>query len=164
MECKKISHHNLTVALHKLKYRKTRNLQKFKLICTALVSFFPLEIHLLIYLDQRQWERMEFLGIDFSCALGSLRHGNIPDKDCLLPLISKLLGYCIVAASTTVKLPQARLIHIYTLIYNHVFDFSYLTHNLGFDFTSLLMSSCPMFLIQHLMFGIWGSQWILSST
>ncbi|GMY28724.1 mannose-P-dolichol utilization defect 1 protein homolog 2-like [Fagus crenata] len=49
---------------------------------------------------------MEFLGIDFSCALGSLRHGNIPDKDCLLPLISKLLGYCIVAASTTVKLPQ----------------------------------------------------------
>uniref|UniRef100_A0A2N9H615 Mannose-P-dolichol utilization defect 1 protein homolog n=1 Tax=Fagus sylvatica TaxID=28930 RepID=A0A2N9H615_FAGSY len=52
---------------------------------------------------------MEFLGIDFSCALGSLRHGNIPDKDCLLPLISKLLGYCIVAASTTVKLPQAPL-------------------------------------------------------
>ncbi|XP_062160157.1 mannose-P-dolichol utilization defect 1 protein homolog 2 [Alnus glutinosa] len=49
---------------------------------------------------------MEFLGIDFSCALGSLRNGQIPHKDCLLPLISKLLGYCIVAASTTVKLPQ----------------------------------------------------------
>ncbi|KAJ9166279.1 hypothetical protein P3X46_021054 [Hevea brasiliensis] len=49
---------------------------------------------------------MEFLGIDFSCAFGSLRHGNFPDKDCLLPLISKLLGYCIVAASTTVKVPQ----------------------------------------------------------
>ncbi|OAY22971.1 mannose-P-dolichol utilization defect 1 protein homolog 2 [Manihot esculenta] len=49
---------------------------------------------------------MEFLGIDFSCALGSLRHGSFPDKDCLLPLISKLLGYCIVAASTTVKVPQ----------------------------------------------------------
>ncbi|KAG2666275.1 hypothetical protein I3760_15G050400 [Carya illinoinensis] len=49
---------------------------------------------------------MEFLGIDFGCAVGSLRHGKIPDKDCLLPLISKLLGYCIVAASTTVKLPQ----------------------------------------------------------
>ncbi|KAL0017451.1 hypothetical protein SO802_004520 [Lithocarpus litseifolius] len=49
---------------------------------------------------------MEYLGIDLSCALGSLRHGKIPEKDCLLPLISKLLGYCIVAASTTVKLPQ----------------------------------------------------------
>ncbi|KAF5468210.1 hypothetical protein F2P56_012383 [Juglans regia] len=49
---------------------------------------------------------MEFIGIDFGCAVGSLRHGKIPDKDCLLPLISKLLGYCIVAASTTVKLPQ----------------------------------------------------------
>ncbi|KAJ8763265.1 hypothetical protein K2173_026166 [Erythroxylum novogranatense] len=49
---------------------------------------------------------MEFLGIDFSCAIGSLREGKFPDKDCLLPLISRLLGYCIVAASTTVKLPQ----------------------------------------------------------
>ncbi|XP_019436930.1 PREDICTED: mannose-P-dolichol utilization defect 1 protein homolog 2 [Lupinus angustifolius] len=49
---------------------------------------------------------MEYLGIDLSCAVGSLRRGNIPDKDCLLPLISKLLGYAIVAASTTVKLPQ----------------------------------------------------------
>ncbi|KAH7523665.1 hypothetical protein FEM48_Zijuj06G0036000 [Ziziphus jujuba var. spinosa] len=50
---------------------------------------------------------MEYLGIDLSCALGSLRHGQFPEKDCLLPLISKLLGYAIVAASTTVKLPQA---------------------------------------------------------
>jgi mannose-P-dolichol utilization defect protein 1 len=50
---------------------------------------------------------MEYLGIDLSCAIGSLRNGNFPDKDCLLPLISKLLGYAIVAASTTVKLPQA---------------------------------------------------------
>ncbi|GFP84529.1 mannose-p-dolichol utilization defect 1 protein homolog 2 [Phtheirospermum japonicum] len=49
---------------------------------------------------------MKFLGMDFSCALRSLRNGEIPEKDCLLPLISKLLGYCIVAASTTVKLPQ----------------------------------------------------------
>lgn len=49
---------------------------------------------------------MSFLGIDFSCALGSLRHGHFPEKDCLLPLISKLLGYVLVAASTTVKLPQ----------------------------------------------------------
>ncbi|GAU27307.1 hypothetical protein TSUD_05330 [Trifolium subterraneum] len=51
---------------------------------------------------------MEYLGIDLSCAIGSLRNGNIPHKDCLLPLISKLLGYAIVAASTTVKLPQHR--------------------------------------------------------
>lgn len=49
---------------------------------------------------------MEFLGMDFSCALGSLSAGKFPEKDCLLPLISKLLGYCIVAASTTVKVPQ----------------------------------------------------------
>lgn len=49
---------------------------------------------------------LKFLGIDFGCALGSISKGEIPEKDCLLPLISKLLGYCIVAASTTVKLPQ----------------------------------------------------------
>ncbi|KAL8141123.1 hypothetical protein V2J09_007144 [Rumex salicifolius] len=49
---------------------------------------------------------MEIFGMDFSCALGSLRYGEFPEKDCLLPLISKLLGYAIVAASTTVKLPQ----------------------------------------------------------
>ncbi|KAL3514449.1 hypothetical protein ACH5RR_027166 [Cinchona calisaya] len=48
----------------------------------------------------------KFLGLDFSCALGSIGNGQIPEKDCLLPLISKILGYCIVAASTTVKLPQ----------------------------------------------------------
>lgn len=44
--------------------------------------------------------------MDFGCALGSLRNGEFPAKDCLLPLISKLLGYALVAASTTVKLPQ----------------------------------------------------------
>ncbi|KAM1088921.1 hypothetical protein ACFX19_016970 [Malus domestica] len=49
---------------------------------------------------------MKVLGIDFSCALGALRDGHFPNKDCLLPLVSKLLGYAIVAASTTVKLPQ----------------------------------------------------------
>ncbi|XP_073289640.1 mannose-P-dolichol utilization defect 1 protein homolog 2-like [Primulina huaijiensis] len=49
---------------------------------------------------------MKFIGMDFGCALGSLSNGEFPEKDCLLPLISKLLGYCIVAASTTVKLPQ----------------------------------------------------------
>ncbi|KAG6749063.1 hypothetical protein POTOM_046105 [Populus tomentosa] len=49
---------------------------------------------------------MKVLGMDFGCATGSLRDGKFPDKDCLLPLISKLLGYAIVAASTTVKVPQ----------------------------------------------------------
>ncbi|KAK9725539.1 hypothetical protein RND81_05G151800 [Saponaria officinalis] len=49
---------------------------------------------------------MEIFGMDFSCVLTSLRHGQVPEKNCLLPLISKLLGYCIVAASTTVKIPQ----------------------------------------------------------
>uniref|UniRef100_A0A2P2KP82 Mannose-P-dolichol utilization defect 1 protein homolog n=1 Tax=Rhizophora mucronata TaxID=61149 RepID=A0A2P2KP82_RHIMU len=49
---------------------------------------------------------MEYIGIDFSCAIGSLGDGQFPSKECLLPLISKLLGYAIVAASTTVKLPQ----------------------------------------------------------
>ncbi|KAF8410116.1 hypothetical protein HHK36_002638 [Tetracentron sinense] len=49
---------------------------------------------------------MEILGMDFGCAFGSLRDGKFPEKDCLVPLISKLLGYCIVAASTTVKVPQ----------------------------------------------------------
>ncbi|XP_076918384.1 mannose-P-dolichol utilization defect 1 protein homolog 2-like [Bidens hawaiensis] len=50
--------------------------------------------------------RMEFLGMDFTCVFGSLSAGRVPEKDCLLPLISKLLGYAIVAASTTVKVPQ----------------------------------------------------------
>ncbi|AED97194.1 Mannose-P-dolichol utilization defect 1 protein [Arabidopsis thaliana] len=49
---------------------------------------------------------MDYLGIDLSCAIGSLRNGEFPAKDCLLPLISKLLGYFLVAASMTVKLPQ----------------------------------------------------------
>ncbi|KAJ8620286.1 hypothetical protein MRB53_028815 [Persea americana] len=49
---------------------------------------------------------LEILGMNFSCVLKSLSDGNFPNRDCLLPLISKILGYCIVAASTTVKLPQ----------------------------------------------------------
>ncbi|GAB2293806.1 hypothetical protein Dimus_028019 [Dionaea muscipula] len=49
---------------------------------------------------------MKIFGMDFSCALDSLSKAQFPEKDCLLPLISKLLGYSIVAASTTVKLPQ----------------------------------------------------------
>lgn len=49
---------------------------------------------------------LEILGMNFGCVLAALADAKIPDKDCLLPLISKLLGYAIVAASTTVKLPQ----------------------------------------------------------
>ncbi|OEL37069.1 Mannose-P-dolichol utilization defect 1 protein-like protein 2 [Dichanthelium oligosanthes] len=49
---------------------------------------------------------LEILGMNFGCVLAALSNAKIPEKDCLLPLISKLLGYAIVAASTTVKLPQ----------------------------------------------------------
>ncbi|KQK16286.1 hypothetical protein BRADI_1g28010v3 [Brachypodium distachyon] len=49
---------------------------------------------------------LEILGMNFGCVLSALADTKIPEKDCLLPLVSKLLGYCIVAASTTVKLPQ----------------------------------------------------------
>ncbi|XP_039170881.1 mannose-P-dolichol utilization defect 1 protein homolog 2 isoform X2 [Eucalyptus grandis] len=49
---------------------------------------------------------MALLGIDFACALESLRDGGVPDRDCVLSLLSKLVGYCLIAASTTVKLPQ----------------------------------------------------------
>ncbi|KAL6639234.1 hypothetical protein ACP70R_022964 [Stipagrostis hirtigluma subsp. patula] len=49
---------------------------------------------------------LEILGMNFACVLAALSDAKIPDKACLLPLASKLLGYGIVAASTTVKLPQ----------------------------------------------------------
>nr|CAD1818768.1 unnamed protein product [Ananas comosus var. bracteatus] len=49
---------------------------------------------------------MEILGMNFTCVVGAVSAGQIPARDCVLPLVSKLLGYCIVAASTTVKLPQ----------------------------------------------------------
>eukprot|EP00252_Welwitschia_mirabilis_P013826 TRINITY_DN304_c0_g1_i1.p1 TRINITY_DN304_c0_g1~~TRINITY_DN304_c0_g1_i1.p1 ORF type:complete len:238 (-),score=29.07 TRINITY_DN304_c0_g1_i1:553-1266(-) len=53
---------------------------------------------------------LEILGINFTCLLTSLSHGEFPQKDCLLPLMSKCLGYCIVAASSIVKVPQIYLI------------------------------------------------------
>jgi hypothetical protein len=49
---------------------------------------------------------LEILGMNFGCVLAALADAKIPEKDCILPLASKLLGYAIVAASTTVKLPQ----------------------------------------------------------
>lgn len=49
---------------------------------------------------------LEILGMNFGCIIGSLSAGKFPGKGCLLPLISKILGYVIVAGSTTVKIPQ----------------------------------------------------------
>lgn len=49
---------------------------------------------------------LEILGMNFGCIIGSLSAGKFPEKGCLLPLISKILGYVIVAGSTTVKIPQ----------------------------------------------------------
>ncbi|PKU65678.1 mannose-P-dolichol utilization defect 1 protein homolog 2 [Dendrobium catenatum] len=49
---------------------------------------------------------LEILGMNFGCVLGALSAGKFPEKDCLLPLLSKVIGYCIIAASTTVKVPQ----------------------------------------------------------
>ncbi|XP_031496295.1 mannose-P-dolichol utilization defect 1 protein homolog 2 [Nymphaea colorata] len=53
---------------------------------------------------------VELLGMNFTCVLASLAERHLPENDCLLPLIAKILGYCIVAASTTVKLPQIYII------------------------------------------------------
>ena len=49
---------------------------------------------------------LEILGINLGCVLTALGAWKFPESDCLLPLISKLLGYGIVAASTMVKVPQ----------------------------------------------------------
>ncbi|GAB2217265.1 hypothetical protein Droror1_Dr00000437, partial [Drosera rotundifolia] len=49
---------------------------------------------------------MKILGIDFGCVLEPLSNAQFHEKDCLLSLISKILGYSIVAASTIVKVPQ----------------------------------------------------------
>lgn len=57
---------------------------------------------------------LEILGMNFGCVLGALQAWEFPKKDCLLPLVAKLLGYCIVAASTTVKLPQVLPILFYS--------------------------------------------------
>lgn len=69
-------------------------------------TFLGHKIKVKISKEGKNKKEMEYLGIDLSCAMGSLRNGEFPEKDCLLPLISKLLGYILVAASITVKLPQ----------------------------------------------------------
>eukprot|EP00249_Psilotum_nudum_P005661 c19097_g1_i1 orf=3-686(-) len=53
---------------------------------------------------------MEILGMNLTCILVSLNHLQLPERDCLLPLISKALGYAIIAGSVFVKVPQIFLI------------------------------------------------------
>lgn len=53
---------------------------------------------------------MEFIGMNLTCLIVSLQSLELPSRSCLLPLISKALGYAIVAASSIVKVPQIYLI------------------------------------------------------
>ncbi|KAG6531231.1 hypothetical protein ZIOFF_005021 [Zingiber officinale] len=58
----------------------------------------------LYFLQHRTGDmELEILGMNFGCVLGALQAWEFPEKDCLLPPSP---GYCIVAASTIVKLPQ----------------------------------------------------------
>lgn len=50
--------------------------------------------------------QLQFAGMDFTCVLDSLEKYQIPEKDCLLPLLSKSLGYAIVCGSVFLKVPQ----------------------------------------------------------
>lgn len=52
-------------------------------------------------------------GMDFSCVKDSVQRYELPAKACVLPLLSKVLGYAIVAASVFLKLPQ-----IYVIVKN----------------------------------------------
>ncbi|KAL2645502.1 hypothetical protein R1flu_013089 [Riccia fluitans] len=49
-------------------------------------------------------------GMNISCMVDPLMEYRIPPSDCTLPLLAKVLGYCIVAASAIVKLPQIIII------------------------------------------------------
>ncbi|KAL3698844.1 hypothetical protein R1sor_012920 [Riccia sorocarpa] len=53
---------------------------------------------------------LELWGMNFSCMVDPLMEYQIPPKDCTLPLLAKVLGYSIVAASAIVKLPQIIII------------------------------------------------------
>ncbi|XP_059074386.1 mannose-P-dolichol utilization defect 1 protein homolog 2 isoform X2 [Cryptomeria japonica] len=52
----------------------------------------------------------EILGINLSCVVSAISNGEFPQKDCALDVLSKALGYCIVAASIIVKVPQIYII------------------------------------------------------
>ena len=57
--------------------------------------------------------KSEFAGMDLSCMMESVEKYQLPAKECVLPLLSKVLGYAIVAASVFLKLPQ-----IYVIVKN----------------------------------------------
>lgn len=57
--------------------------------------------------------KMEIAGMDLSCVIHSIQSHELPAKDCVLPLLSKVLGYAIVLASVFLKLPQ-----IYVIVKN----------------------------------------------
>eukprot|EP00475_Leptophrys_vorax_P002583 TRINITY_DN11457_c0_g2_i2.p1 TRINITY_DN11457_c0_g2~~TRINITY_DN11457_c0_g2_i2.p1 ORF type:complete len:271 (-),score=45.71 TRINITY_DN11457_c0_g2_i2:173-985(-) len=49
-------------------------------------------------------------GLNLTCVLGSLAEYQVPEKDCLLPLLAKGLGYGIIVGSSILKLPQILII------------------------------------------------------
>lgn len=51
--------------------------------------------------------------MDMSCMMESIEKYQVPDKDCVLPLLSTFLGYAIVASSIFLKVPQ-----IYVIVKN----------------------------------------------
>lgn len=51
-------------------------------------------------------EDVVLLGVNLTCALVALQSYEIPEKDCLLMLFAKALGYAIIVASTILRLPQ----------------------------------------------------------
>eukprot|EP00249_Psilotum_nudum_P032282 c47602_g1_i1 orf=586-1305(-) len=51
-----------------------------------------------------------FVGMNLSCTIQPLSSLEIPENDCLLHLLAKILGYCIIASSTICKVPQIYLI------------------------------------------------------
>lgn len=57
--------------------------------------------------------KSEIAGMDLACMMQSIEKYQLPAKDCVLPLLSKVLGYAIVAASVFLKLPQ-----IYVIVKN----------------------------------------------
>lgn len=49
-------------------------------------------------------------GMDISCMVQSLQSHQLPSKNCVLPLLSTLLGYAIIVSSVFLKLPQIWII------------------------------------------------------
>ena len=51
-------------------------------------------------------EGIGFAGMDVSCLIESMENYHMPTKECVLPVLSKVLGYCIVFGSVLLKVPQ----------------------------------------------------------